>query len=72
MGGALNGVVRVLAYGTRLLPRRVQATTRIQLGDWCHSSDTHTFAFVHRLLASMGSARTLGRDRGYKHDGGPL
>ena len=51
MGRAPHGAVGVPAHGARLLPRRLQAAARVQLGDRRHPADAHAAAsFTGYLL----------------------
>ena len=69
MGRAPHGAHRVPAHGPRLLPRRLQAAPRVQLGDRRHPAAAHAAAVVHRLPAAVGPARAVGRHRRHEHDG---
>ena len=69
MGGAPDGALRVLAYGSSVLPRRLQAPSRVQLGNWRHFAHVDIVAVVHRLPVAVGPARDVGRCGGYQHDG---
>ena len=52
-GGPGDGVGGVLAHVPCVLPRWVQASARVQLGDWGGLVARHAFPELHRLFASL-------------------
>jgi hypothetical protein len=69
VGRPRDGLHRVPAHGAGLLPRRLQAAARVQLGRRRHPAAADPAAVLHRLPAALGPARALGRHRRHQHDG---
>ena len=69
MGCPPHGAQRVLAHGARVLSRRVQSSSRIQLGSGSYFAHTYFVAFVYRLPLAVGPTCALGGGGGYQHDG---
>ena len=57
---APDGADRVPAHDPRLLPRRLQAAARVQLGRRRRPAVLHAVAELHRLPAAVGPDRVLG------------
>ena len=70
LGGAPHGADRLPAHDPRLLPRRLQAAARVQLGRRRPAALLHPGAQLHRLPAAVGPDRVLGHHR--RHPDGDL
>ena len=64
---ALNGIRRLLAHVSRVLPRGIQAASRVQLGGRCSTSAGHAVPQLHGLSLALGPACLLGRNRWHQH-----
>ena len=67
MVGPPDGARRVRAPAARLLRRRVQAASTVQLGDRRLPAAGHALPLVHRLPAPVGPALVLGDHRRDEH-----
>src|SRR5487761_1936444 len=67
LGGALDGGYSDPPHDPRVLPRRVQAAARVQLGRGRRSFPRHVAAQLHGLPAPVGSDRLLGYHRRLEH-----
>ena len=64
--GASHGAGHRAASRARLLCGRVQAATRVQLGDRRDTAAAHPRFVLHRIPLALGPAELLGRDRGHE------
>ena len=67
VGCACNGHHNMASHVPCFSDRQLQASERIQLGDWSHSAFTHTVVVFHRVFASLGSACNLGNHGRFEH-----
>ena len=67
LGRAPDGVLRVPAHDAGLLPRRLQAAARVQLGRRRRAPVLHHRPVVHRLPAAVGPDRLLGDHHRQQH-----
>src|SRR5207249_3699072 len=67
LGRARHGHHRLAAHGPGVLPGRVQAAPRVQLGDRNPAAADHVAALLLRLPAALGSAGHLGYHGGHQH-----
>ena len=67
LGRAPDGVLRLPAHDAGLLPRRLQAAARVQLGGRRGAAVPDHHAVVHRLPAAVGPDRLLGHHHRHQH-----
>ena len=67
LGRAPDGVLRLPAHDAGLLPRRLQAAARVQLGRRRGAAPPDRDAVVHGLPAAVGPDRLLGHHHRHQH-----
>ena len=67
LGSAPDGLLRLPAHDARLLPRRLQAAARVQLGRRRAAALLHRRPVVHRLPVAVGPDRLLGDHHRQQH-----